>query len=167
MTSFSNDVAFAELYYTQKIIKDLLGVTPLCWYVQISRMSFLLRVSFDALILRVIYEGPDADVMNRRPPFGDVDNRIRTIAAGLNMTTIGWSDDTVSTLRLAVGDRMFLEAPSRDHYLRFVWNVLSMPGLPCTCVTTTDNPLSYNPPLIIYSLIIHPLIIHFLSTCHG
>ncbi len=31
MTSFANDVVFAELYYTQKIIKDLLGVTPLCW----------------------------------------------------------------------------------------------------------------------------------------
>ena len=33
---------------------------------------------------------------DRRPPYGDVDNRIRTIAAGLNLTTIVWSDDTVS-----------------------------------------------------------------------
>ena len=61
MTAFSNENAFAELYYTQKIIHDILGVTPTCW----------------------------------RPPYGDVDNRIRMIAQGLNMTTIVWSDDTV------------------------------------------------------------------------
>lgn len=60
MTSFSNQQAFAELYYTRKAIKELLGVTPKCW----------------------------------RPPFGDVDNRIRFIAAALNMTTIVWSEDT-------------------------------------------------------------------------
>lgn len=32
----------------------------------------------------------------RRPPYGDVDNRIRTIAQALNLTTIIWSYDTVS-----------------------------------------------------------------------
>lgn len=69
MTSFSNEVAFAELYYTQQAIKELLGVTPTCW----------------------------------RPPFGDVDNRIRLIAAGLNLTTIVWSDDSVSCARLKSG----------------------------------------------------------------
>lgn len=62
MTSFSNEIAFAELYYTRKLIKDILGVTPKCW----------------------------------RPPFGDVDNRVRVIAEGMNMTNIVWSDDTVS-----------------------------------------------------------------------
>ncbi|RXK41614.1 hypothetical protein M231_01113 [Tremella mesenterica] len=60
MTAFTNDVAFAELYYARQIIKDILGVTPLCW----------------------------------RPPYGNVDNRIRAIAEGLNLTTIIWSDDT-------------------------------------------------------------------------
>lgn len=60
MTAFSNQQAFAELYYTRQVIKDLLGVTPKCW----------------------------------RPPYGDVDNRIRTIANSLNLTTIVWSDDT-------------------------------------------------------------------------
>ena len=60
MTSFTNDVAFAELYYTRKAIKEILGVTPKCW----------------------------------RPPFGDVDNRIRLIAAGLNLTTIVWNEDS-------------------------------------------------------------------------
>lgn len=29
-----------------------------------------------------------------RPPYGDVDNRIRVIAAGLNLTNVLWSDDT-------------------------------------------------------------------------
>jgi peptidoglycan/xylan/chitin deacetylase (PgdA/CDA1 family) len=61
MTALTNEQAFAELYYSRKIIKDILGVTPLCW----------------------------------RPPFGDVDNRIRTIAASLNLTTIVWGSDTV------------------------------------------------------------------------
>ena len=60
MTSFSNDVAFAELYYTRQAIKDILGVTPKCW----------------------------------RPPFGDVDNRIRVIAQALNLTTITWNQDS-------------------------------------------------------------------------
>lgn len=60
MTSFSNQQAFAELYYTQRAIKDIVGVTPKCW----------------------------------RPPYGDVDNRIRLIASLLNMTTIVWDHDT-------------------------------------------------------------------------
>lgn len=34
--------------------------------------------------------------VSRRPPYGDVDNRIRTIAQALNLTTIIWSHDTVS-----------------------------------------------------------------------
>lgn len=60
MTTVTNEQAFAELYYTRKLIKALLGVTPKCW----------------------------------RPPYGDVDNRIRAIAQALNMTNIIWSDDT-------------------------------------------------------------------------
>lgn len=60
MTSVSNEQAFAELYYTRKVIKALLGVTPKCW----------------------------------RPPYGDVDNRIRAIAQHMNLTNIVWSDDT-------------------------------------------------------------------------
>ena len=35
MTALSNEVVFAELYYTQKAIKAVLGVTPQCWYVGI------------------------------------------------------------------------------------------------------------------------------------
>ena len=60
MTSLSNEQAFAELYYTRKVIKELLGVTPRCW----------------------------------RPPFGDVDDRIRYIATSLDLTNIIWEHDT-------------------------------------------------------------------------
>lgn len=60
MTTLSDEQVFAELYYTMRIIKDVIGVTTQCW----------------------------------RPPFGDVDDRVRAIAAGLGLRTIIWSDDT-------------------------------------------------------------------------
>ncbi|THV04190.1 carbohydrate esterase family 4 protein [Dendrothele bispora CBS 962.96] len=57
MTGLTNEQAFAELYYTIKLV---MGVTPTCW----------------------------------RPPFGDVDDRVRTIAAGLGLQTILWQYDS-------------------------------------------------------------------------
>ena len=60
MTTLEDEQVFAELYYTGKIIKTVLGVTPRCW----------------------------------RPPFGDVDDRVRAIAAGLGLRTILWQEDT-------------------------------------------------------------------------
>jgi len=60
MTTLSNEQVFAELYYTIKAIKSIVGVTPRCW----------------------------------RPPFGDVDDRVRGIAAGLGLRTIVWEADT-------------------------------------------------------------------------
>jgi peptidoglycan/xylan/chitin deacetylase (PgdA/CDA1 family) len=60
MTGFSSEDAFAELYYSVKAIKLVLGVTVTCW----------------------------------RPPFGDVDDRIRAIAEGLGLRTIIWKYDT-------------------------------------------------------------------------
>ncbi|CAG8788738.1 24718_t:CDS:2, partial [Gigaspora margarita] len=60
MTTLTNEEVLAELYYTLKVIKYVIGVTPLCW----------------------------------RPPFGDVDDRIRAIAQQLNLTTIIWNLDT-------------------------------------------------------------------------
>ncbi|KAJ3746368.1 putative chitin deacetylase [Lentinula detonsa] len=60
MTGFSSEDAFAELYYSMKAIKLVLGVTPTCW----------------------------------RPPFGDVDDRIRAIAEGLGLQTIIWQYDS-------------------------------------------------------------------------
>ena len=60
MTQLTDSQVFAELYYTGKAIKDILGITVFCW----------------------------------RPPYGDVDDRVRAIAQGLGMITTVWSDDT-------------------------------------------------------------------------
>lgn len=57
MTALTTNQAFAELYYTMMIIKDVMGITPTCW----------------------------------RPPYGDVDDRIRAIAQGLGLRTYMWS----------------------------------------------------------------------------
>ncbi|KAH9819166.1 hypothetical protein DFH28DRAFT_957846 [Melampsora americana] len=59
MTGLTNEQVFAELYFSKKIIKDVLGVTVQCW----------------------------------RPPFGDVDDRVRFIANALGMSTILWDND--------------------------------------------------------------------------
>jgi len=60
MTTLTNQEVLGELYYTRKVIKYVIGVTPLCW----------------------------------RPPFGDVDDRVRAIAQQLNLTTVIWDQDT-------------------------------------------------------------------------
>lgn len=60
MTTLNNAQVFAELYYTMRIIKDVVGVTTRCW----------------------------------RPPFGDVDDRVRAIAQALGLRTIIWDNDT-------------------------------------------------------------------------
>lgn len=60
MTAFPDEQVFAELYYTAKVIKDVVGVTPTCW----------------------------------RPPFGDIDDRVRAIAKGLGLESVLWTDDT-------------------------------------------------------------------------
>lgn len=66
MTALTNEQAFAELYFSKRILKDVMGITVQCW----------------------------------RPPFGDVDDRIRYIAAGLGMSTILWDND-VNDFRFA------------------------------------------------------------------
>ncbi|WFD19136.1 hypothetical protein MCAP1_001359 [Malassezia caprae] len=60
MTTLSDEQVFAELYYSMRIVKDVLGITTRCW----------------------------------RPPFGDVDDRVRAIASGLGLRTIIWDRDT-------------------------------------------------------------------------
>ncbi|CCF52926.1 hypothetical protein NDA11_000545 [Ustilago hordei] len=77
MTAFPDDQVFAELYYTAKAIKDVVGVTPTCW----------------------------------RPPFGDVDDRVRAIAKGLGLETVLWTDDTDDWKILPLGT---LPTPSID-----------------------------------------------------
>ncbi|KAL4399616.1 chitin deacetylase [Malassezia pachydermatis] len=60
MTTLTNEQVFAELFYTARAIKAVMGVTPTCW----------------------------------RPPFGDVDDRVRAIATGLGLRTILWEENT-------------------------------------------------------------------------
>jgi hypothetical protein len=59
MTSLSNEQIVAELKWTEKAIKSVIGVTPIYW----------------------------------RPPFGDVDNRVRAIATQLGYKTAIWTQD--------------------------------------------------------------------------
>lgn len=60
MTALTTNQAFAELWYTMKVMKYVMGITPTCW----------------------------------RPPYGDIDDRIRGIAQGLGLRTIMWDTDT-------------------------------------------------------------------------
>lgn len=60
-TALTNEQFFAELWYTRKMIKTIIGITPTIW----------------------------------RPPYGDVDDRIRFIATAMNLTTVIWDNDTL------------------------------------------------------------------------
>jgi hypothetical protein len=60
MTAVQSESVFAELYYTLKMIKLAVGVTPTCW----------------------------------RPPYGDIDDRIRYIANALGLRSILWQYDS-------------------------------------------------------------------------
>ncbi|KAF9991466.1 hypothetical protein BGZ79_004443 [Entomortierella chlamydospora] len=60
MTTLTNAEVVAEFYYSLRIIKEVLGVTPRCW----------------------------------RPPYGDVDDRVRAIAWQMGMRTVIWDRDT-------------------------------------------------------------------------
>ncbi|KAA1468511.1 hypothetical protein DENSPDRAFT_771506 [Dentipellis sp. KUC8613] len=57
LTTLTNEEIIAEFGWTKKIIKDVLGVTPLFW----------------------------------RPPFGDIDDRVRAIAKAMQLTPIIWT----------------------------------------------------------------------------
>ncbi|KAI9066717.1 carbohydrate esterase family 4 protein [Trametes sanguinea] len=57
MTTLTNEQIIAELGWTKKVIKDVLGVTPTFW----------------------------------RPPYGDVDNRVRAIAKAMGLQTSIWT----------------------------------------------------------------------------
>ncbi|KAI8380968.1 uncharacterized protein BYT42DRAFT_634051 [Radiomyces spectabilis] len=60
MTTLTNEEVVGQLYWTQKAIKEALGITPKCW----------------------------------RPPYGDVDDRVRAIAWQMGMRTILWDQDS-------------------------------------------------------------------------
>ncbi|KAF9572721.1 hypothetical protein EC968_009536 [Mortierella alpina] len=60
MTTLTNAEVVGEFYYTLRIIKELLGITPKCW----------------------------------RPPYGDIDDRVRSIAWQMGMRAFLWDLDT-------------------------------------------------------------------------
>ncbi|KFH66301.1 hypothetical protein MVEG_08400 [Podila verticillata NRRL 6337] len=60
MTTLTNAEVVAEFYYSLRMIKQVLGITPKCW----------------------------------RPPYGDVDDRVRAIAWQMGMRTVIWDRDT-------------------------------------------------------------------------
>ncbi|KAI7871628.1 hypothetical protein BDF14DRAFT_1962681 [Spinellus fusiger] len=60
MTSLKNEEIVAELYWSLRAIKQVVGVTPRCW----------------------------------RPPYGDVDDRVRSIAWQMGLRTIAWDSDS-------------------------------------------------------------------------
>ncbi|CAO3635343.1 unnamed protein product [Cunninghamella blakesleeana] len=60
MTTLTNEEIVAQLYWTHRSIKEVLGITPKCW----------------------------------RPPFGDVDDRVRAIAWQMGMRTFLWDQDS-------------------------------------------------------------------------
>lgn len=57
LTTLSNEAIIAELGWTKKIIKDVLGVTP--------------------------------NMM--RPPYGDIDDRVRAISLAMGLTPVMWT----------------------------------------------------------------------------
>lgn len=64
LTTLTNEQIIAELGWTKKIIKDVLGVTP----------------------------------NTMRPPFGDIDDRVRAISLAMGLTPIMWTRvNTVAT----------------------------------------------------------------------
>lgn len=78
MTAFTNEGAFSELYYTMQAIKLVTGFTPTCWRVRCS----------------LYHVQPTYSHQIQQPPFGDVDDRIRYIAAQLGLETILWKYDS-------------------------------------------------------------------------
>lgn len=61
MTTLSNEQVFAELYYTGKIIKTVLGVTPRCWHPPLGDVDDRVRKIADALGYRTILWQEDTD----------------------------------------------------------------------------------------------------------
>lgn len=52
MTTLTNQQVLGELYYTKKVIKYVVGVTPLCW--RPVRLGFMILSFFTALPLSYV-----------------------------------------------------------------------------------------------------------------
>ncbi|PWN21775.1 glycoside hydrolase/deacetylase [Microstroma glucosiphilum] len=92
MTSLTNEEVFAELYYSSKAIKDIMGISVEAW----------------------------------RPPYGDVDDRVRYIATQLGLKTILWDNDTDDWEVEPAGD--LTQAQVEANYQDILGNVSSSHG---------------------------------------
>ncbi|KAI7903776.1 uncharacterized protein BX663DRAFT_432658 [Cokeromyces recurvatus] len=82
MTTLTNQEIVAQLYWTQKAIKETLGITPKCW----------------------------------RPPYGDVDDRVRAIAWQMGMRTFLWDQDSNDWSLANNNDISHLKTEAIDRY---------------------------------------------------
>ncbi|WFD36387.1 hypothetical protein MCUN1_003266 [Malassezia cuniculi] len=67
MTTLSNEQVFAELFYTMRIIKDVIGVTPRCWRPPFGDTDDRVRAIAEGLGLRTILWSDDTDDWNILP----------------------------------------------------------------------------------------------------
>ena len=67
MTTLSNEQVFAELFYTMRIIKDVIGVTPRCWRPPFGDTDDRVRAIAEGLGLRTIIWSDDTDDWNILP----------------------------------------------------------------------------------------------------
>lgn len=67
MSTLSNEQVFAELFYTMRIIKDVIGVTPRCWRPPFGDTDDRVRAIAHALGLRTIIWSDDTDDWNILP----------------------------------------------------------------------------------------------------
>jgi peptidoglycan/xylan/chitin deacetylase (PgdA/CDA1 family) len=86
LTTLSNEQIIAELGWTKKIIKDVLGVTP--------------------------------NMM--RPPYGDIDDRVRAISLAMGLTPVMWTRVS-ATATFDTDGKNFdpTKAKSFEHFCRF------------------------------------------------
>ncbi|WFD40790.1 uncharacterized protein MJAP1_003779 [Malassezia japonica] len=67
MTTLSNEQVFAELYYTSKVIKQIIGITPSCWRPPYGDTDDRVRAIAQGLGLRTIIWEEDTDDWNIQP----------------------------------------------------------------------------------------------------
>lgn len=85
MTTLSNEEVFAELYYTLRIIKDVVGVTTRCWRPPFGDTDDRVRAIAHGLGLRTILWSDDTDDWNIEPsgdqPTATIDGNYKSIAS--------------------------------------------------------------------------------------
>ncbi|CEQ41996.1 SPOSA6832_03749, partial [Sporobolomyces salmonicolor] len=93
MTALTNEQAFAELYFSKKAIKEILGITLPPFFVFFPLAPLIGKAPPRPPSPTDPSFSPHHDSC-WRPPYGDVDDRIRYIAKALDLRTIVWNEDT-------------------------------------------------------------------------